>query len=226
MTASINTDETDPPVPFDLGASLHPLEEERLAALRRVAPLVEPGDALLASVACQASARCGAPIGLVSLMDRYEQRFVGCAGFEVGTVDRGTAFCAHTILEVDPVVVRDARTDPRFMNHPQVAGGLRVRFYAGAPILDHGGLPLGTVCVFGMRPREISMKRLLGLQRLAHMVSAVLEARLLVAEAYGRRGTGMGTEARNALARLDVLLMPLVDHKAGNGAFGDGPSGS
>ncbi len=54
------------------------------------------------------------PIVLVSLVDKDRQWFKSRYGFEGRESSRDSAFCAHTILGDDPLIVKDARYDPRF----------------------------------------------------------------------------------------------------------------
>jgi len=51
-----------------------------------------------------------------------------------------------------PLVLKDARNDPVFMNHPVVRGG-GVVAYLGIPLIDHDGHAIGTLCVFDDKPR-------------------------------------------------------------------------
>src|SRR5690606_12025270 len=66
---------------------------------------------------------------------------------------RGDAFCAHTILAEDVLVIPDTVEDTRFRANPFVAGPPHVRFYAGAPILAAPGQAVGTICILDVSPR-------------------------------------------------------------------------
>lgn len=193
--------------PFDPHASVlvsrppeHPLERERLAA---VAALVDGGegrDALMETFARRAADLCQAPMGLVTLLGEREQRFLGCVGMANDGTDRDSAFCAYTILEQEPMVVEDARLDARFRNNPYVVGEPYIRFYAGAPLVDRDGLPLGSVCVLDPEPRAISSKKLIALQDLARAAGIALDARRVLRD-YVRAET-----LSEACGRLDALF--------------------
>ncbi|MGI3782702.1 MAG: bifunctional diguanylate cyclase/phosphodiesterase, partial [Janthinobacterium lividum] len=118
------------------------------------------------------------PIVLVALVDEHRQWFkstVGC--FSPGDqTSRDVAFCAHAILEPQQLlVVEDASKDPRFCDNPLVTEHPGIRFYAGAPLLDDAGLPLGIFCIIDTVPRQISADDLETLRDLAAAVSSTLE---------------------------------------------------
>lgn len=192
-----------PPVPA------HPLEPERLAAVREVAPLTRTGDPAMVSLAKEAKDACGVMVGMVSLLEEQEEWVVACVGTEAERIPRIVSFCAHTILEPDVLVVEDVTRDPRFDKNPYVLDEHHMRFYAGAPVFDATGLPLGAICVAHAEPMRLDSRCLFSLRRLADAVSAVLEARLLLADAHSRY---LGrAEAKTAQARLDLLLQTLVE---------------
>jgi GAF domain-containing protein len=174
-------------------AALHPLESERLESIRDLRLPNHYHDDLLSLIAKRAAEQCGTPIALVTLVEEETQWYIGTSGIEAGQTPRDIAFCAHTILEHDPTVVPDATKDPRFEDNPDVVDGLGIRFYAGAPMMDAGGLPLGSVCVVDTKPRDITSKNLFALQNLAALAGLAMEIRRVVTEPATPEGLNRAT---------------------------------
>ncbi len=186
---------------------LHPQEQDRLAT---VCGPCEPGgasDPTLDAIAETAARLFATPMGLVTSLWEEDQWISGRVGTDLEHTRRDESFCAQTILSDVPLVVEDARTDPRFAHLKTVTGEPYVRFYAGAPIVDAEGLPLGAVCVLDTKPGEASSLSLAGLERLAAKVGVILETRRLVRELLGS-GTS-GDAGGRTLARLERILKPL-----------------
>ncbi len=127
-----------------------PANEDRRAAAAEAYRAAAAGhaSAVLDDIAALAARTLGMPIGLVSLVGKNEQAFVGRHGLAMQGSGRAVSFCAHVIAGDSPMVVPDATADPRFRNNPLVTGAPGIRFYAGAPLVsprshDH----LGALCV-------------------------------------------------------------------------------
>lgn len=123
-----------------------------------------------------ASAICGTPIALVSLIDRDRQWFKSRVGLPAPQTSRDAAFCTYTILNKDKVmVVPNALGDDRFKHNELVLGSPNIRFYAGAPLVTPDGFALGTICAIDTVPREFDEKKQRALQIISHQVVAQLE---------------------------------------------------
>jgi EAL domain-containing protein (putative c-di-GMP-specific phosphodiesterase class I)/GGDEF domain-containing protein len=152
-------------------------ERHRLYVLQASCLLDTPPDAALDRVTQLAARLFKAPIALISLIDEKRQWFKARVGVEVTQTDRQDAFCAHTILRDDLLVVPDAMLDPRFRQNWLMLGEPNIRFYAGAPLRTQSGVSLGSLCIIGTEPRhdfDESQKLLLG--QLAEMAMDRIEA--------------------------------------------------
>lgn len=133
---------------------------------------------------------CGTPLALISLVDRERQWFKSRVGLETSQTSREASFCGHAILEPEQLlVVEDTSRDQRFADNPLVLGDLRIRFYAGAPIVTDDGYALGTVCVIDQRPRVLQADQRAALRALASLVSTLLEHERLHREEAQRNST-------------------------------------
>lgn len=133
------------------------------------------------------------PITLVSLVGDCRQWFKSAHGLDVPETNRGVSFCDHVVMGEEPIVVTDARTDPRFVNNPLVTGEPFIRFYAGVPLRAYNGAILGTLCVIDRKERPTLSFR--EMERLGDF------AAIIMAEADLRRTVVERDEARRALER-------------------------
>ena len=120
---------------------------------------------------------CEAPFSLITLVDQDRQWFKSRHGWDVLESDRAISFCAHAIHEPDLFLVPDATKDERFRDNPDVTGGPRIRFYAGAPLVNPEGHALGTLCVLDLEPRELTTDQKQALRVLRDHVMTLLELR-------------------------------------------------
>ena len=145
-------------------------EFERLQALRKTALLDTISTSEHQEMVDLAAEICETSIALISLVDEERQWFLARHGLDALETHRDLAFCAHAIHDPDPLVVSDALLDERFKRNPLVTENPKIRFYAGAPLIDEDGFALGTLCVIDREPRELSAYQLQALQTLSRLI--------------------------------------------------------
>ena len=160
-------------------APLGPDETARLAALRDLAVLDTGSEQEFDEIARLVAEICDIPMAFVSLVDAEREYFKAAAGTDLREAPRESSFCGHAIHHGDLFVVEDALKDPRFAGNPNVTGGVRIRFYAGAPLVTPDGFTVGMLCVKDTRPRELSETQRHALMVLGRQVAALLELRRL-----------------------------------------------
>jgi PAS domain S-box-containing protein len=150
------------PIPFN--------EKQRLTELLDFEILDTLPDPDLDSLVALASSILDVPICLISLVDHDRQWFKAKLGLEACETDRQSAFCAHAILEDEPLLVENALEDPRFANNPLVLGPPNIRSYFGFPLVVGPELRLGTLCAIDVRPRTITDQQITQMKALAKLV--------------------------------------------------------
>ena len=159
-------------------APLPPDEAGRLKALESYAILDTPPEQAFDDLAVLASQICGTPTALIVLLDGNRQWFKARVGLTEPETDRDVAFCAHTILQPDVLIVEDTHKDPRFATNPLVTSEPQLRFYAGTPLKTPDGQhALGTLCVLDREPRTLTPEQTAALKALARQAQAQLELR-------------------------------------------------
>lgn len=113
--------------------------------------IAEPG---LERFAEQAANAFAAPIALLNVI-RGEQMLVkASAGIVLDCMPRRDGPCQYVLDRPDLLEICDAAADPLYRKLPAVTGGLRVRYYVGAPLKITDGTGIGALCVLDTRPRE------------------------------------------------------------------------
>lgn len=158
-------------------------ENEREQAVIRSGALHATGRAELQEIVDRAAAAFDAPIAAVSIVFRDWQYVIAANGVMPGVYRRSTSFCGHAITTPHQVLcVPDATMDPRFAANPAVMDEMGLRFYAGAPLLDAQGLPLGAICVVDTEQRPaLTTAQADYLTRMASEIMVVFRHHALVA---------------------------------------------
>lgn len=158
-------------------------ERLRLAELRRYAVLDTPAEERFDRLTRLASRLLDVPISLVSLVDADRQWFKSRVGLDATETPRDLAFCAHAILDSQPLVINDALADARFADNPLVTADPNIKFYAGAPLISPSGHRLGTLCAIDRQPRTLRPDQLSLLTDLAAIAVDELELSAALAKA-------------------------------------------
>jgi len=172
-------------------------ETERLAALKEYRILDTDAEQAYDDITALAAHVCDVPIAMVSLVDKSRQWFKSRMGLSKQETPRDVAFCAHAILQTEPLIVRDALKDARFVDSTLVTRAPHIRFYAGFPLANPEGYTLGTLCAIDRKPRQLSPRQKSAMQALARQVMALLEL---------RRVSGRMAEALEKVKTLQGLL--------------------
>ncbi len=122
---------------------------------------------------------CNCTSATITFIDKERQWFKARKNIVSSESSRDFSFCGHVIMHEEVMVVDNASIDKRFSDNPDVIGGLKIGFYAGAPIISSAGYQLGTVCVIDHDPKaDFSESQKRALETIASQVKRLLELRI------------------------------------------------
>ena len=118
----------------------------------------------------------GAPVATMTLVDDTRQYFKSAVGTAVNQTPLSHSFCQHVVTGGAPLVVTDARLDPRVSDNAAI-DDLDVIAYCGVPLTDADGNTLGSFCAIEHGPREWTEIEIEILTELAHNIMTELDLR-------------------------------------------------
>jgi GAF domain-containing protein len=120
---------------------------------------------------------CAVPVAVITVISGQTQLFRSRVGTDLVSRPRELTFCTQALQDPEQItIVEDAAKDPRFAANPVVTDPPKIRFYAGVPLIFRGQ-PIGTLCVFDVKPRALTPAQIDELGFLARQVMTTLETR-------------------------------------------------
>jgi GAF domain-containing protein len=158
-------------------------------------------DALARTVAGQLAV----PRVMVILVSKAGQVFPGAFGLPAPWDARRSMPLSHSLAQHVagsglPLVIRDAREDPMLRDNPSVQE-FGVVGYAGVPLLDVHGRPMGVFCAVDTRPRDWTAREVAELERRSAQCAVRLQGQALqLAEREARAAAERDVAAARASA--------------------------
>ncbi len=189
-------------------------EADRLAALALYRVMNTPPEFSYDAVTELAAEICGCPVALISLMDERRAWMKSKYGLPADMIEcpREITMCNSTLCSNDLIYEPDLTTSERFRDLPMVAGEPYARFYCGMPLINREGFALGTLCVIGFEPHQLSPSQREAVRRLAQQAMAQLELRrqLLERDELLSEVSQARAAAEAARERSDQLLKSIL----------------
>ncbi|MES2616354.1 MAG: PAS domain-containing protein [Bacteroidota bacterium] len=161
-------------------------EQERLKALLNYNILDTMPDEQLDAITRIASYICKTPIALITLIDKDRQWIKSKVGSEIQETSRKVSFCQHTVMGTELLEIPDTYEDERLSDNPFVTDGMKLRFYAGMPLINPDGLSIGSLCVVDDVPRHLTDEQKDILKTLSREIITHLELRKTNANLQGK----------------------------------------
>jgi PAS domain S-box-containing protein len=152
-------------------------ESARLEAVYDYHILDTPAEEVFDAFSRLAAQLCQAPVATISFIDEDRVWFKSSIGMTgIAEIPRASSFCAATVQTSELLEIPDVRTHERYRRNPLVRD-LRVRFYAGMPLITRAGYVIGTLNVMDQRPRTLTESESQSLRTLAAAIVEQLDAR-------------------------------------------------
>lgn len=127
----------------------------------------------LHEVVKRAKERFGTAEAAVTLLDGDRTWHVANNGSTPNAVPRALSYCQTVVTTEEPLIVADAKKDPRFASNP-LLNLVHAPFYAGFPIHAADGTTIGSFCLLHGMPRAESSVDLDALAEFAREAEAVI----------------------------------------------------
>jgi diguanylate cyclase (GGDEF)-like protein/PAS domain S-box-containing protein len=158
-----------PPIPENEAARLENLFQYKI--------IDTPAEKAYDDITSLAASICNTPIAIISLIDTNRQWFKSKVGLQATETPRELAFCAHTILQEEILIIPDTAKDDRFAGNTLVTADPFIRFYAGVPLITSQNYALGSLAAIDYVPRELQPQQIESLKALARQVVKLIELR-------------------------------------------------
>lgn len=122
-----------------------------------------------------AASICNVPIAMITFIDNQTQHIKFKVGTDHSEISLHDNFCRFTVLQKELLIIPDTLVDERVKNNPSVVHQPHLRFYAGAPLTTHDGYNIGTLCIYDIQPKTLTIIEEKMLNRLARQVTRLLE---------------------------------------------------
>lgn len=154
------------------------MERKRLEEVKKFLQLDFDKSQEFKDITDLASQLCGAPISLITLLDKDINWIKVSSGIDLKSAPRETSFCQYGIRQDELLIIKDTTKDKRFDDNPLVYDNPGVRFYAGAPLILSNGYRLGTLCLFDLKPNDLTELQQKTLTVLSRQVTFLMELEL------------------------------------------------
>ena len=149
-------------------------EAERLEALHALEILDTPHEERFDRITRTAVRLFRMPGSLLTFVDETRAWIKSECGTSLDWVPRESSF-SHRAIETDePLVVPDARSDPRFVEHPLVIGPDRIGSLVAHPLRTPEGYRVGALLVMGPEPHDFTDDELQAFADLCHLAEEEL----------------------------------------------------
>jgi PAS domain S-box-containing protein len=149
-------------------------ERDRLEALLSYSIMDTAGQEEFDGLADLARLVCEAPVCMITFIDQKRQWIKSGRGTQLNEIPREASFCQYTIQQPSLLEIADITYDARFTENDLLREQPGLKSYAGYPLIDPSGYPLGAICVLDHKTRKLTPAQSNSLQLIASQVMALV----------------------------------------------------
>lgn len=144
-----------------------------------------------------------APVVAITAITQDTQWFKSVLGWPVSEIPLSKSLCHRVVDAGNAVLAGDLKRNLHYEKHPLVVGKPNFRFYCGFPLRNSRRTVIGTFCIMGRKPREVSI---VDRQILADL-AVLAERELLTVELHSAQAALI---SKLSIARRQALIDPLT----------------
>ncbi|MEM6585447.1 MAG: diguanylate cyclase, partial [Pseudomonadota bacterium] len=116
------------------------------------------------------------PIAAISIVDEWRERILGQTGLPIPELGRDGSFCSACLASGKPILINDAKKDPRFSQNALVQRRSHQRSCAAIPLTLEDGVPIAALWCASPDIGAFDHKDVLRLTTLAQLAEQCLNA--------------------------------------------------
>lgn len=132
------------------------IEQRRLEEVQKLLHVDFESTAEFGAITELAAQVCQVPFSFITLPDKHTTWIRAPYGISIDELPAETSFCRYVIRQDDVLLIPDTTKDHRFNKNEVVHGIPLVRFYAGVPLILKNGCRVGTLCLFDVKPGNLT----------------------------------------------------------------------
>ena len=138
-------------------------------------------------------------MAMISIFENNRQNVKARFGLTTTAVSKEFSICEQ-VLEAPNnfLILKDLTSEKAYQSHPFVTGDLKIKFYAGAAILNNEGQAIGSLCIMDNKPNDLTTAQVKSLKALARHTGYIYEAKLTQ-----DRMSRLKTELYNAYSNIE-----------------------
>lgn len=121
---------------------------------------------------------CNTPIGLITIVDKESQRFLGKFGVDYDRTSLNDSICKYTLSseQHEHLILNNLMDIPELTDNKLIHNDPKIKFYCGIPFISSDNVNIGAICAIDIIPRELTDSQIKQLQLLTAILAKDLNS--------------------------------------------------